>query len=547
MKLPTARPKTIDSIGWGASLFFLLFAYSRLYFGIDFTDEALYLALPYRFALGDHFFVDDTTVTQPLAFLTLPLVRFWLAVSGGTEGIFLFARHFHFAFSLGLAALAYRFLRGRMDQSRAALLATFVVLFVPYNLFGPSYNLFGGGLFAAALWLGWERRSSLTEIGVGALMGLAALCYPTLALPGAIYLVGWVGQAPRKLPTALRAVGTCLLLPILLLLAAGLTEQRTRVILEFTGMMGSQWGNGWGLGKLFSLLRDTVLSLKAPYLGVSYLLVLGVGLRRRARWYPFLLPALPLVFYFCNRAAIGGGGIMSYLLQQALLAPLVWWLGGKPQAFRAPLWRIWFPSFLAGITFAWSSNVGINAAAIGLVPATLISLWLLMEVGEPQSKVLPLLFLLLTLAAVGKSRLYPYMDDESRYLTFRVEHGPYRGLYTTSEKASFSERIRTRLAEPWLADRLLITPHFPAGYLFSNLRPGSSTVWQSCPDPQAAVCRDYLARLNQLRILVLKMNRLFYLRHRITETPEPFVALPVKILAHEPDFDILLSTSADPR
>ena len=46
----------------GLSFVFLLLviiaAYWRLYYSVEFTDEAFYVAIPYRFVLGDRPFID---------------------------------------------------------------------------------------------------------------------------------------------------------------------------------------------------------------------------------------------------------------------------------------------------------------------------------------------------------------------------------------------------------------------------------------------------------------------------------------------------------
>ena len=43
--------EVVIALGVVLAVFFL--TWRRLFFGVDFTDEAFYIALPYRFALGD--------------------------------------------------------------------------------------------------------------------------------------------------------------------------------------------------------------------------------------------------------------------------------------------------------------------------------------------------------------------------------------------------------------------------------------------------------------------------------------------------------------
>src|SRR5277367_4384469 len=82
--------------------------YSRVFFGLDLVDEAFYLALPYRFFLGDRPFVDELNVAQAFTFLTYPIVRFYLALTGGkVEGLVLFTRHLYLLWTLGLVTFVF--------------------------------------------------------------------------------------------------------------------------------------------------------------------------------------------------------------------------------------------------------------------------------------------------------------------------------------------------------------------------------------------------------------------------------------------------------
>ena len=78
---------------------------ARLPYGVNLTDEAFYVALPYRFWLGDRPFVDEVLVFQTAALMTEPLVAAFLALRGGTDGLMGFARWAYLGFSLAIAAL----------------------------------------------------------------------------------------------------------------------------------------------------------------------------------------------------------------------------------------------------------------------------------------------------------------------------------------------------------------------------------------------------------------------------------------------------------
>src|SRR4051794_36130681 len=91
--------------------FVLFYAIIRLFRGVDFTDEAYYTAVAFRFALGDQPFVDQILVQQTAFLLFTPLVWLFHWLTGGTQGLVLFLRVMTLAFNISVAAVVYRVLR----------------------------------------------------------------------------------------------------------------------------------------------------------------------------------------------------------------------------------------------------------------------------------------------------------------------------------------------------------------------------------------------------------------------------------------------------
>ena len=85
----TALPGTVGAarhvgtaVALAAAFATLFLSWHRLYYGVDFTDEAFYVALPLRFALGDIPLKDEQSLAQFAGVLVLPLVRLFLWLSG---------------------------------------------------------------------------------------------------------------------------------------------------------------------------------------------------------------------------------------------------------------------------------------------------------------------------------------------------------------------------------------------------------------------------------------------------------------------------------
>ena len=99
------------AIGGVCLLAVLTLTYTRLFFGIDFTDESFYIAVPLRFVMGARPLIDETNVVQQTPGIILyPFVKVYVALFG-LDGIVLFARHLHLLFSAVIAAAIFVGLR----------------------------------------------------------------------------------------------------------------------------------------------------------------------------------------------------------------------------------------------------------------------------------------------------------------------------------------------------------------------------------------------------------------------------------------------------
>ena len=77
------------------SLLILVFLFFRIRYGVDFTDEAWYIAEPYAIVKGAIPYIDN--ITQAPGF-TIPLYLVYglfYRIKGTTEGVFLFSRYLY--------------------------------------------------------------------------------------------------------------------------------------------------------------------------------------------------------------------------------------------------------------------------------------------------------------------------------------------------------------------------------------------------------------------------------------------------------------------
>lgn len=84
------------------------------------VDEGFYLTIPYRLTQGDALLADEWHVTQLVAMLVYPLVKMYLVIFKGTEGIYLAFRYLYVGFLIGTTLVSYLLLR-KKDKTLAMI------------------------------------------------------------------------------------------------------------------------------------------------------------------------------------------------------------------------------------------------------------------------------------------------------------------------------------------------------------------------------------------------------------------------------------------
>jgi hypothetical protein len=470
----------------------LALSWLRLFYGVDFTDESFYVALAHRFALGDLPVRDEQNLTQFAGFMVAPFVKLFLWLTGGTEGIVLFMRHLHLAFTAAVGVVVFGAARAALPWREALLTAAVCLVFVPFNIHGVSYNTLGSGLLTVGCFLLLRAPQASSPRAMhavsGAVHSLMALAYPPLAPLVAIFLflIATDTAGGRRMAVAyLAGALTAALIPAWMLLQVSWPD-----LLELrTYLAGFQGEHGGGLDKWFAIVRG--YSTQTPYL--PYVLasaaLLAVWHRYRPSPLRYLLPFMPLLL---GLYSIGANGTTSlyFIVVVAVLGPFVYpFVGSEPFARR--LMRVvWVPSFIAGIVTSWSSSNASQNGCIGMFPAALASI-LFMQLALRRLPVTPrrfavggsLLALLVPLLVIVPLLRGGYADYygepvQRSQLTHRVQGGPFHGLLTTPGKQVFLERF-SRASKPLIRpdDRVMVFNEWPAGYLLAGVRPGVNSVW----------------------------------------------------------------------
>jgi hypothetical protein len=479
----------------------------RLPLSAEMTDEAFTAALPYRFLLGDRPFIDEINSAQTAGFILVPFVWLYLKVVHSTVGIILFMRMLFLVAKLTLAATVFATIKRHVAWPVALVASLFCVVFVPYSIASPSYNVLGSGFLTACSFIAARRYAPNGTAGdlwwAGVCGGLATLAYPPLGLPVVVLgfvLLGMTGDAMKRLKDfGSYVAGGLLVAAVVAPLFVRAGRANLEVMIDYGALLAP---------KVPSKLFDMILALWAhapvSLWVVPTLVIVRGGLAAHPKWSIWVLPLLVASLALGVPSALSSQ--LPIVIYAALLAP----------AFLVFLWDdpfcrtlfavVWVPSFFAGLVTCYTSSNGELNAAIGFFPAA--ALFVVYEAlavvklsrdGEAAPAVSPLVLLgpaVLILSMLARYGGTVYRDGPIQDLEVRVESGPFRGLFTTKERALLLvelEQIFRRHED--VRGRVLVYWESPAGYLFSRMQPAPNTVWPIPAADQNALMTHYRPRI----------------------------------------------------
>lgn len=506
----------------------------RLYFGVDFTDEAFYIVIPYRFAMGATPFIDEINLLQTASFIFIPFIKIYYWIVGSTEGIVLFTRRFYLTYMILISSLTYFYFK-RFIRWQVALLISFTcVAFIPYNVPSFSYNTLSYSLFTlgciTAIGIIFNNDRPYYFLLSGLCHGLAVLAYPTILIPSLIFLI--IIVFIKKLKAFFYYVlGGLLIAGVLLPLVFQAGPDNLVGVYTYFRSFGVQGGS-------VDKLINTILAFwnTYPYKVsiISSLVVVYLSYKlnyKSAIYVLLLLPILPLL------PLLKGSYISAsllYISYYALLAPYLLLFFGKDQKVRQVFWVLWVPSFIAGLTFAWSSSNGYIAAGLGFFQGSLVTAYfiyrLLSGLQISKSKfheiiqIISPIMILVTLVCFQYTSVY--RDDPIPELNTRVLAGPYSGMFTTTEKNQYLTELSDDLesiSKPEL--KVLFYDRFPAGYLLTSMIPATNTCWLQpvnvFPNLNRQLNVDYYNKYDMEPDIVVRMKKVFYSAQETNELVYP--------------------------
>jgi hypothetical protein len=481
---------------FGVALLFAVIAlisvFLRLPVGTDHADEALYVAMPYRFFLGDRPFIDEYWYSQLPGLFLEPFVHLFVRWTGGTDGIILFFRELFFLFWLMVATIFTAVFWQHLPRWAAVFIGLAAFSFVPFNIFNLGYNELGMGfLQTGALVLFTIRTNGFTptKLGIaGVLFGLALVSYPTLlgaVLIFTLFLCPFqILKSPRM---AVFVAGGVLAGGWVLVLAAQIPFDHWGKVLAYI-QSSAAVGGGWQkFGVIF-----TAIAAGFPHQALTTALILAVfGLifTKKHAWARLPLFFLPitltptLLFYDLHAS-------LEYVRGLALMGWVPFLLIHQNPKARAIFFRLWIPGLFAGFMTAWSSNNGATNFAIGgfiAFIAALILFYLSLTPPEDDKTIQKAPYLARTpgfLVLAFVTGLFLQLQWTAAYGEISLKNprqtitfGPLRGTETSLEKKTFYESLTHDVRHLPPRESILFYDNFILGFLMTDMKPMIHSMW----------------------------------------------------------------------
>jgi hypothetical protein len=544
-KVPVGQPGTtaavaLTAVSAAAAAAALVLTWLRLFVGMDLRDESFYVLVPWRWALGDKPFVNEQNLASLPGFVMYPFAKLFAVVRGyDVTGYVLYMRHVYLLMMIAVAVAVFLLLRRLVRWQLALLVATVFVTLIfwatpqlSYNTIAIAFLTLGAVLGAWVVVLGKGRWYALAS---GAAFGTAVAVYPSLLFIVPFYAFflalarghrsvaalaeGAIRHAPDPAGPATGkaawhalsawvAGGALVLVPLALVMLSFGPRNIARSW-QFTMSGAAHLHQLGGASKALDVARGSWDFLMwRPYLLVAALLMYFVY-RRAPRLGRALLATVPLALWLAAQRPMlwASGSVAIY----ALLAPFLYLFVPREKRHtgaRLLLW-VWAPAMIAGAMTSYTSAAGYVSAAVGFMPALVLSglflAWALEAVWRPA---VPWLALAVLVAVVGVTVAFQYQFEQRdvpySQLTSRFDSGPWWGIKVTPERRSLMDSYAADLPAQTRADDALFVFDEGSGYyLYWNGAIASNTYWGGL-DPKTG-------QLTQATVS-------YYRRHRVVPT-----------------------------
>lgn len=497
----------------------------RIQFGIDFSDEAWYVAEPYIVAEGAIPFVNNWTQASGFTLPLACLFKLYVFISGGTEGIVLYSRILYSIVALIIYVFSV-FIIAKRTKQRGILIAVFPLLFAPIHcLYDLNYNTIGFMylfLVCAVLFFGinWDAYNNKMNKGIavlaGVIMARAVIATPcVLAAWSGILFILFVHKKWQLLRefiignaiTAILIIGWCCI-------NGGIDGFLNGMRVFLTEQVYLQ-------AHSFHTIMDDIYYLYyycKPLWGTLVLLVIF----RKVFWeHKYYSKGVIAICILCFAVGIATGvknytglSIIRYGWFEVILMAI--FLKNMSSQSRKVVDRFAWISALYFVVYLLTSLT--NVYGFGsreywlLIPTALgyLSLYFVLNNSLSVTIVVFAITLLCGFCLVRQNYGYVYRDNPITKLTAKVDSGIWKGCYTTPERAE-----NVRLLEQYIRsiteakDKVLFMDWVSFAYLMTEAKactPSSLDITWSAHVDNSTIMKEYFESVDDIPDKIIYIN-----------------------------------------
>jgi hypothetical protein len=471
----------------------------RLFYGLDFTDESFYLAIPYQFTLGAIPFTHETNITQTSGILLYPFIKLFTFLKKDTEGILLYAR-FLFLIASGIFSyVLYRIFRSAFSSILSFFVSLLFLLFIPFNIPALSYNSFAAYFLTLGLWSAWlsQREKPVWSAVSGLSLVFSCWVYPSFLIIFLYIGILLLLEKQKKNKTAFLVSSFMGLVFFSFLILCYGVKEFTHCI-QVTSLLTRQ---DWSLSAFNEILNTWYISTGNKICVLFFTAFLFCSTHASSFYRLRKITILLFIIFFFFDPYFGENlTSLGYSIRLASFSCL-WLVVSKRTDKTSLLKYIIIPSLAAGLLNAKTSTNGLINAGIGCFPAALLSLLLMGEFLEERlslkSRIIwaysPFFIVLIFLLKGLFFENAFFREDPFSSLTHKVERGPAKGIWTSPPKERYAKLLFEEMSV--LKDRpgKISIYYLPYAYLMFPKRNGLSSIWTVGPPAiQSLLERSYL-------------------------------------------------------
>ena len=487
-KMPTDRKKTIPYI-----IFFAVFAaislllFWKCRYGFP-ADEAMYIAIPFRFITGDIPVLHEWNPTQiSYLWLHLPIWSF-LKINGGFTGIYLAFRYM-FTFCW-ISSSLFLFMRMRKISFAGAAAASLTLLiYVPYGEMALYYNTICLMTLtaASAIFITAERHLRLQYMLAGFLYAIAVTCCPFLAVGYVAVLVNMLIRRRSELGRLGWATAGISVCAVIFMIYYCCRSSLGEVLHFLPYLAGDREHPIVFTDKIITYFTSLGFSSIAvlPVLFIFSVILIYTVVRKDEKVIRIGFAAT-CVFVLILQAAylMSNSYINNYMIAPCLLG-LYCSIHNRDDVTGKLFRSFWIPGLLYTVCIHFSSNLGFSSIASAATVMTVASAVIAAGFIRDRLNSKPLIIALVSVALLQFSiqlyfRItYTFAEPDIKHMDQIIDHGSVKGLHLSSNRVFYYDlmMLDTEALRSDDIDRVLIVSPELWMYLDTGKKIGSYTCW----------------------------------------------------------------------